>query len=102
MATNPSNAENATRMSRATKSSRADCISLTGCKDRQTSADAYIAGYGASGAMSYALIKVLSSNQNPTYGDLLYGVRNVLQQEYSQTPQLSSGNPMNMNERFML
>ena len=32
---------------------------LAGCKDSQTSADAYVSGFGATGACSYALIDAL-------------------------------------------
>jgi hypothetical protein len=39
------------------KTTVADVIQFSGCKDEQTSADAFINGE-ASGAMSYALIKV--------------------------------------------
>jgi hypothetical protein len=43
------------------KTTVADVIQFSGCKDEQTSADAFIDGQ-ASGAMSYALIKVSTSS----------------------------------------
>ncbi|KAG5652122.1 Ca(2+)-dependent cysteine protease, partial [Sphagnurus paluster] len=49
----------AEKISKATKTSPADCISWSGCKDSQTSADAEENGQ-ATGAMSYAFIAALS------------------------------------------
>ena len=62
----------------------------------------FILGYGSTGAMSHALIKVLGQNLRPTYGQLLGQVRQVLRNEYSQIPQLSSAKPMQMSELFLL
>jgi hypothetical protein len=47
----------AERITRETRSSGADVVMLSGCKDSQTSADATEAGK-ATGAMSWAFIKV--------------------------------------------
>ncbi|CAG8600243.1 3288_t:CDS:2 [Paraglomus occultum] len=77
------------RKNRETKSSPADVIMFSGCKDLQTSADTMEAGQNT-GAMSYAFIKTLSQNRNITYKQLLYGVREILAAKYSQKPQLSS------------
>lgn len=100
---NDSQIDNAVRKSRAEKSSRADVVSLSGCKDSQTSADTFVKGVGSSGAMSYALLKVLRSNPRLSYGQLLVGVRDILRNEYSQVPQLSSAKPMSLlNEPFMI
>ncbi|KAL0061960.1 Ca(2+)-dependent cysteine protease, partial [Marasmius tenuissimus] len=54
--------QKAQEISRATKTSPADCISWSGCKDSQTSADTVEAGQ-ATGAMSYAFISTLSKTR---------------------------------------
>ncbi|CAI2167545.1 19380_t:CDS:10 [Funneliformis geosporum] len=72
-----------------TKSSPADIIMFSGCKDTQTSADAQEAGE-ATGAMSHALVKSLRLNPNPTYQELLNSIRDVLKAKYAQKPQLST------------
>jgi len=80
----------------------ADVIQLSGCRDNQTSADASINNV-STGAMSYALITVLSQNQNISYSQLLTQIRQIMNQKhFSQVPQLSSSHPMNMNEQFKL
>ena len=45
-----------------TRTTEADVIQFSGCKDEQTSADAMIGGQ-ATGAMSYALITCLQKNK---------------------------------------
>ena len=47
-------------ITKKTKGSRADVVFLSGCKDHQTSADAIEDGE-ATGAVSHALVKVLST-----------------------------------------
>ncbi|KAJ1341082.1 hypothetical protein BSLG_004323 [Batrachochytrium salamandrivorans] len=59
------------------KSSEADVVMFSGCKDSQTSADAVIDG-SATGAMSWALLAVLSQNPNPNLTDLLRQLREKL------------------------
>ncbi|KAG6813410.1 Ca(2+)-dependent cysteine protease [Tricholoma furcatifolium] len=93
-------AQKAERIARATKTSPADCISWSGCKDSQTSADTQEAGR-ATGAMSYAFITALSQNKQQSYQSLLVNIRNILQGKYSQKPQLSSSHPMDTNLLFI-
>lgn len=83
------------------KMSSADVISLSGCKDDQTSADAKEAGQNT-GAMSWAFISVLKQNKNQSYLSLLNNVRTVLSSKYSQKPQLSCSHPQDMNLQFLL
>ncbi|CAE6443405.1 unnamed protein product [Rhizoctonia solani] len=78
---------------RQTRTSPADVISWSGCKDSQTSADTVEAGE-ATGAMSYAFIDVLKQKPQQTYQELLNNIREVLRNKYSQKPQLSSSHPM--------
>ncbi|CAG8554385.1 2454_t:CDS:2 [Funneliformis caledonium] len=84
-----------------TKSSPADIIMFSGCKDTQTSADAQEAGE-ATGAMSHALVKSLKKNPHPTYQELLNSIRDVLKAKYAQKPQLSTSHPMDMNSKFTM
>ncbi|CAE6415745.1 unnamed protein product [Rhizoctonia solani] len=76
-----------------TRTSPADVISWSGCKDSQTSADT-VEGGEATGAMSYAFIEVLRQKPQQTYQELLNNIREVLRNKYSQKPQLSSSHPM--------
>ncbi|KAF8897955.1 peptidase C14 [Mucidula mucida] len=85
---------------RATKTSPADVISWSGCKDSQTSADTQEAGR-ATGAMSYAFVTVLTQNPNQSYMQLLNSIRDILAKEYSQKPQLSSSHPMDTDLLFI-
>ncbi|KXN72137.1 hypothetical protein CONCODRAFT_5060 [Conidiobolus coronatus NRRL 28638] len=78
-------------------------VMFSGCKDTQTSADTQEQGVGATGAMSYALIKSLTTDPyGLTYLQLLNSVRQILRGKYQQLPQLSSGRPMNMESKFMI
>jgi len=80
----------------------ADVIQFSGCMDNQTSADAKINNV-STGAMSYALITVLSQNREYSYTELLTEIRKIMKQKnFKQIPQLSTSHPMNMNERFFM
>ncbi|KAF8206388.1 caspase domain-containing protein [Mycena galopus ATCC 62051] len=85
---------------RATRTSPADAISWSGCKDSQTSADADEAGK-ATGAMSYAFVTALSQNPQQSYQQLLNSLRDILRGKYSQKPQLSSSHPMDTQLMFI-
>lgn len=83
------------------KASPADVISLSGCKDDQTSADASEGGQ-STGAMSWSFIKVMKDNPNQSYLSLLNNMRTLLSQKYSQKPQLSCSHPQDMNIQFIM
>ncbi|KAL1933780.1 hypothetical protein VTP01DRAFT_7870 [Rhizomucor pusillus] len=83
------------------KSSAADVIMFSGCKDAQTSADAFEAGR-STGAMSYAFTTALRQNRNQSYLQLLNSVRVILREKYSQRPQLSASHPIDVNLLFIL
>ncbi|ODV61093.1 uncharacterized protein ASCRUDRAFT_80852 [Ascoidea rubescens DSM 1968] len=83
-----------------TKTSPADVIMLSGCKDDQTSADAHIGGE-ATGAMSYAFIQVMNTGKKQSYLTLLQNTRKVLEAKYSQKPQLSASHPIDTNLEFI-
>ncbi|KAF8204693.1 peptidase C14, caspase domain-containing protein [Pholiota molesta] len=90
------NTQKAERITRTTKTSPADVISWSGCKDSQTSADANEAGQ-ATGAMSYAFVTL----SQQSYQQLLVSIRDILKSKYSQKPQLSSSHPMDTNIMFI-
>ncbi|KAI0322581.1 caspase domain-containing protein [Amylostereum chailletii] len=90
----------ANERTKRTKTSPADVISWSGCKDSQTSADAVEAGT-ATGAMSYAFISTLSQQRQQSYQQLLTSIRGILKAKYSQKPQLSSSHPMDTNVLFI-
>jgi len=92
--------QKAEKKSRKTKTSPADVISWSGCKDSQTSADAFENGQ-ATGAMSYAFITAISKNPNVSYQQLLIQIRDILKSKYSQKPQLSSSHPMDTSLLFI-
>ncbi|KAJ3008255.1 Ca(2+)-dependent cysteine protease [Thoreauomyces humboldtii] len=86
----------------ATKGNQfADVIMLSGCKDKQTSADSSFGG-SAGGAMTYGFITALRQFHSPSYGQLLGEIRNLLQGKYEQRPQLSSGRMLDMRQVFIL
>ncbi|PBK64449.1 hypothetical protein ARMSODRAFT_961961 [Armillaria solidipes] len=93
-------AEEANQYTQRTRTSPADVISWSGCKDSQTSADTQEAGR-ATGAMSYAFTTVLAQNPKQSYEQLLNNIRDVLRSKYSQKPQLSSSHPMDIDIMFI-
>lgn len=97
---NKERAEKANEVTKQTKTSPADVITLSGCKDDQTSADAKENGQ-ATGAMSYSFLKVMRENPKQSYLSLLNGTRDILALKYSQKPQLSSSHPIDTNLQFI-
>jgi len=84
------------------KTSLADVIQFSGCRDDQTSADATLAGQ-ASGAMSWALIQAFKEKGlEQTYVELLANVRTYLQGKFQQIPQMSSGHRMDLAVKFTM
>ncbi|KAI0339184.1 hypothetical protein BDW22DRAFT_1361639 [Trametopsis cervina] len=83
------------------RSTPADVVSFSGCKDNQTSADTYEAGV-AVGAMSYAFMRCLKENPNQTYQELLRSIRKILHDKYDQKPQLSTSHRIDTTLQFIL
>lgn len=79
----------AQQVAQQTKTSPADVIEWSGCKNDQTSADTQEAGL-ATGALSYAFITALHRYPQQSYQQLLVSIREELRGKYSQKPQLSS------------
>jgi hypothetical protein len=68
---------------------------ISGCKDNQTSADAYVNYRNKniySGAMTYAFLHAMDTIKDVSLYDLINHMRNLLKTEgYDQIPQLSGG-----------
>ncbi|KAJ3104728.1 Ca(2+)-dependent cysteine protease [Phlyctochytrium planicorne] len=74
------------------RSSEADVVLLSGCKDSQTSADASFNGQ-AEGALTFALLETLKKNagHKVSFLDILRSVRDIMKRrKFSQVPQLSA------------
>ncbi|GAA5973386.1 hypothetical protein JCM11641_003105 [Rhodosporidiobolus odoratus] len=78
------------------KSSNADVISWSGCKDTQTSADTSMQGQ-ATGAMSWAFITALTKYPQQSYLQLLNTIRDELEGKYDQKPQLATSHELDVN-----
>lgn len=71
----------------------ANVISISGCKDSQTSADAYI-NNSYQGAMTWSFLNALANaNDNINLIELVDNMRILLKNEYTQIPMLAVSNP---------
>jgi hypothetical protein len=95
------NSQKANEYAKRTRTSPADVISFSGCKDSQTSADTVEAGQ-ATGAMSYAFIAAIQKQHDQSFQQLLVNIREILRSKYSQKPQLSSSHPMDTTIQFIM
>lgn len=91
----------AREISRRTKSSPADVIQFSGCKDYEKAADTVADGV-ATGAMSWAFKEVLTRQPQQSYASLLQNVREILAMRYNQKPVLSASHPIDTSLRFVL
>jgi len=83
---------------------RARVVMISGCRDYQTSADAYIDGR-YQGALTAHLLKVLNKYRSkpPSLKSLMTGIHALLENEYEQEPQLSAGHRLKLHRhRFNL
>jgi len=81
---------------------KGDVILISGCRDDQTSADAYI-DQQSQGAMTYAFLDTLSKDKNITWRQLIQNMHKTLVTgRYKQIPKLSSGKFINIDTKFML
>ena len=81
-----------------------DVIVLSGCKDKETSADIKINGKG-NGALTYALIQVLQdANYNIKCDELLINIRKYIKKNKlsNQLPCLSFGKSIDISHDFIL
>jgi hypothetical protein len=75
-------------------------VSLSGCTDKQTSADASFGGI-PNGALTKAFLTVVA--KAVTHRGLVQGVREFMSKNnFSQTPQLESGTVLNIDKPFVL
>ncbi|RXK41046.1 metacaspase-1 [Tremella mesenterica] len=95
-----SNNSGAADKTKQTRTSPADVIMWSGCKDSQTSADTQEAGK-ATGAMSFAFIAALTKVPQQSYLQLLNSIRDELRGRYDQKPQLSASHPIDTNLLFI-
>ncbi len=77
-------------------------IMLSGCKDEQTSSDAYLNGEFR-GALTFALISILDTfNYKITWKDLLYHIQDLLKQKhFTQKPQLSTSDIFELDKKYV-
>jgi len=81
---------------------KCNVVTISGCKDNQTSADAYV-GNSYQGAMTASFLSVYKDEMS--YKDIITKMRTWLtsnRDKYSQIPQLCSGKKINLNSPFML
>jgi hypothetical protein len=77
-------------------------IMISGCRDNQTSEDAYI-NSKSQGAMSWAFLDTVNKNPNLSWKDLITTMRSSLKtSKYEQIPQLSSGKKLDLTTKICL
>ena len=75
-------------------------IMISGCRDNQTSADAYI-NLKYQGAMTWAFLDTVNKNPNLSWKDLITTMRSSLKtSKYEQIPQLSSGKKLDLTTKI--
>lgn len=80
--------------------SKCDVMCISGCRDDQTSADAFIDNK-FQGAMTASFIQAYTDGIS--YNSLITNMRSwLVANEYTQVPQLSSGKPINLDDQVML
>ena len=76
-------------------------IVISGCKDNQTSADAFVSYNGkdmSAGAMTFSFLQSITESPNTSLKSLLENMRNILNANgFDQIPQLSSGKQIDIN-----
>ena len=74
---------------------------ISGCRDDQTSADAYI-NRKFQGAMSWAFLRAMKEKKEISWKELLLRMRELLKPYYTQVPQLSSGRELDINSKIIM
>ena len=96
-----SDSRNFTTTNRNNKLTKGQVILISGCKDSQTSADAYI-NSTSRGAMLWSFLQAMQSAPT-TYRNLITTMRDLLKSNgYTQIPQLSAGRQLNVDTNFIL
>merc|ERR1719237_1263771 len=95
------NEGNAQDITAETRSTQAEVVMFSGCKDYQTSADTNM-GHGATGAASFAFVNTVSTSRDDiTFAELLNTMRETLYGKFEQKIQMSTGFPTDMNVPFI-
>lgn len=82
------------------KTTKGQVIMISGSRDSQTSDDANINGIKR-GAMLWSFLQVLNTTPKCTYATLLQNMRTLLKKSrFTQVPQLSAGQSLNINSFF--
>lgn len=83
------------------KNVKANIVMISGCRDSQTSADAYLSGKYC-GAMTNAFLHTLKNyDYNISYFELLKNMRDIIKKnKFSQIPQLTSSNIIQNSSLF--
>ena len=77
-------------------------VMISGCLDKQTSADAYI-NNKSQGAMTWSFLESLNTNPTMTWKELTQSMRSLLSKsQFQQIPQLSSGKILNLDSKILL
>lgn len=77
-------------------------IMISGCTDKQTSADAFI-NNTSQGAMTWAFIESINNNPKLSWKQLVQNMRNLLTtSQYTQIPQLSTGQNFNIDTAIFI
>jgi hypothetical protein len=98
------NTSTLTRQDRQYRETQGNVLCISGCRDNQTSADAWEDG-AATGAMTYALLKALKrakadGKQELSLQRLLKDMSNILRvKRYRQVPQMSAGRKVALDSK---
>lgn len=74
---------------------------ISGCRDDQTGADAYI-NRKFQGAMSWAFLRAMKEKKDISWKELLLRMRELLKPYFTQIPQLSSGREINIDSNVIM
>lgn len=95
------NYDNYTENNKATDSP-GNVIMISGCTDKQTSADAFINNI-SQGAMTWSFIESINSNPKLSWKQLIQNMRKLLtNSRYTQIPQLSTGQKFNIDTAIFI
>jgi hypothetical protein len=95
------NYDNYTENNKATDTP-GNVIMISGCTDKQTSADAFINNI-SQGAMTWAFIESINSKPKLSWRELIQNMRKLLtNSRYTQIPQLSTGNSFNIDTAIFI
>jgi hypothetical protein len=81
---------------------KGNVLMISGCTDNQTSADAVFGGK-PNGAMTWSLLESLKQKPNCNWRELVKNMRDLLKtSEFTQIPQFSSGNFVDIDNQIFI